>query len=487
MNTLIEAVVGQEILDSRGNPTVEVEVILADGSWGRAAVPSGASTGIHEALELRDGDKKRYNGKGVLKAVNGVNTEISKLLIGVDAIDQKEIDAAMIELDGTPNKSRLGANAILGTSLAVAKAAANAVSLPLYRYLGGVYAHILPVPMMNILNGGTHTNWQSTDAQEFMVMPLGAPSFAEGLRWGVEIYQALKSVLKDHSYVTLVGDEGGYAPALKANSEAVELILEAIDKAGYKAGKDVGIALDPAASELYEEDTKLYNLRKEGKKLTSRQMVDFWKKWLDQYPIVSIEDGLAQDDWEGWKLLTSEVGDRIQIVGDDLLVTNPERVRKGIQEKACNALLVKLNQIGSLTETIEAVDTCQRAGWRAVTSHRSGETEDSTIADLAVALERPDALIAAVVLRHIERDTGGAVAGEGHGDDVLVADAVAVELVTIDHGHHLPGILAGLGDGGRAGVVRLLLHIHALDGVLARPLGENRGYAAHDPAQTPIR
>jgi len=244
----------------------------------------------------------------------------------------------------------------------------------------------LPVPMMNILNGGTHTNWQSTDAQEFMVMPLGAPSFAEGLRWGVEIYQALKSVLKDHSYVTLVGDEGGYAPALKANSEAVELILEAIDKAGYKAGKDVGIALDPAASELYEEDTKLYNLRKEGKKLTSRQMVDFWKKWLDQYPIVSIEDGLAQDDWEGWKLLTSEVGDRIQIVGDDLLVTNPERVRKGIQEKACNALLVKLNQIGSLTETIEAVDTCQRAGWRAVTSHRSGETEDSTIADLAVAL-----------------------------------------------------------------------------------------------------
>jgi enolase len=386
MDTTIEAIIGQEILDSRGNPTVEVEVILADGSWGRAAVPSGASTGIHEALELRDGDKKRYNGKGVLKAVEGVNTSIAELLIGWDALEQKAIDAAMIELDGTPNKSKFGANGILGTSLAVAKAAANALEIPLYRYLGGVYAHVLPVPMMNILNGGTHTNWQSTDAQEFMVMPLGAPSFAEGLRWGTEIYHALKSVLKDHGYVTLVGDEGGFAPALKTNSEAVELILEAISKAGYKAGTDVAIALDPAASELFDEETRLYNLRKEGKKLTSPQMVEFWKKWINQYPIVSIEDGLAQDDWEGWKLLTAEVGDRIQIVGDDLLVTNPERVRKAIKEKACNALLVKLNQIGSLTETIEAVETCQRSGWRAVTSHRSGETEDSTIADLAVAL-----------------------------------------------------------------------------------------------------
>jgi enolase len=280
----------------------------------------------------------------------------------------------------------LGANAILGTSLAVAKAAANALGLPLYRYIGGVYAHVLPVPMMNILNGGAHTAWQSTDAQEFMVMPFGATSFAEGLRWGAEIYHTLKSVLKARGYATLVGDEGGYAPALKANSEAVEVILEAITKAGYKAGEQVAIALDPAASELYDEETKTYNLRKEGKKLTGEQMVAFWKNWVDQYPIVSIEDGLAQDDWESWKMMVAEMGDRIQIVGDDLLVTNPARVRKAIKEKAANALLVKLNQIGSLTETIEAVETCHRAGWRAVTSHRSGETEDTTIADLAVAL-----------------------------------------------------------------------------------------------------
>ncbi len=386
METIIEEVVGREILDSRGNPTVEVEVTLMDGSWGRAAVPSGASTGIHEALELRDGDKGRYLGKGVIKAVDNVNNEIADLLLGWDATEQRAIDAAMIELDGTLNKSKMGANAILGTSLAVAKAAANAVGLPLYRYIGGVYAHVLPVPMMNILNGGAHTGWQSTDAQEFMVMPLGAPTFAEGLRWGAEIYHALKSVLKSHGYTTLVGDEGGYAPALKANSEAVEVILEAIEKAGYKAGEQVGIALDPAASEFYEDDSKTYNLRKEGRKLSSEKMVEFWKSWIDQYPIVSIEDGLAQDDWEGWKLMVAEMGDRIQIVGDDLLVTNPERVRRAIREKAANALLVKLNQIGSLTETIEAVETCQRAGWRAVTSHRSGETEDSTIADLAVAL-----------------------------------------------------------------------------------------------------
>ena len=386
METTIESIYSQEILDSRGNPTVEVEVILTDGTWGRAAVPSGASTGVHEALELRDGDKKRYNGKGVLKAVEAVNTSIAELLVGWDASEQKAIDMAMIELDGTPNKSKFGANAILGTSLAIAKAAANAHGMPLYRYLGGVYAHVLPVPMMNILNGGTHTSWQSTDAQEFMVMPLGAPSFAEGLRWGAEIYHALKSVLKEHGYITLVGDEGGYAPALKSNSEAVELILESIKKAGYKAGEDVAIALDPAASEFFEEESKMYNLRKEGKRLSSEKMVDFWKNWVNQYPIVSIEDGLAQDDWEGWKLLTHEIGDRIQIVGDDLLVTNPERVRKAIKESACNALLVKLNQIGSLTETIEAVETCHRNGWRAVTSHRSGETEDTTIADLAVAL-----------------------------------------------------------------------------------------------------
>jgi len=386
MDTVIESIVGQEVLDSRGNPTVEVEVVLSDGSWGRAAVPSGASTGIHEALEMRDGDKSRYGGKGTLKAVEHVNTEIADLLVGWDAVEQKAIDMALLELDGTPNKSKLGANAVLGTSLAVAKAAANALGLPLYRYLGGVYAHVLPVPMMNILNGGAHTAWQSTDAQEFMVMPFGAPSFAEGLRWGAEIYHALKAVLKARGYATLVGDEGGYAPALKANVEAVEVILEAIHKAGYKAGEQVAIALDPAASELYDEETKKYNLRKEGKMLTGEEMVAFWKSWVDQYPIVSIEDGLAQDDWDSWKLMVNTLGDRLQIVGDDLLVTNPARVRRGIAEKAANALLVKLNQIGSLTETIEAVETCHRNGWRAVTSHRSGETEDSTIADLAVAL-----------------------------------------------------------------------------------------------------
>lgn len=386
METVIESVSAQEILDSRGNPTVEVEVILADGSWGRAAVPSGASTGIHEALEMRDGDKSRYNGKGVLKAVENVNTEIAENLLDWDAVEQKAIDKMMIDLDGTPNKSRLGANAILGTSLAVAKAAANSLGLPLYRYLGGVYAHVLPVPMMNILNGGAHTGWQSTDAQEFMVMPFGASSFKEGLRWGAEIYAALKGVLKARGYTTLVGDEGGYAPALKANNEAVEVILEAIEKAGYKAGEQVAIALDPAASEFFEEDSRLYNLRKEGKKLTGEQMVEFWLDWVRQYPIVSIEDGLAQDDWDSWKLLTKEAGDKLQIVGDDLLVTNTERVRRAIKENACNALLVKVNQIGSLTETIEAVETCHRNGWRAVTSHRSGETEDATIADIAVAL-----------------------------------------------------------------------------------------------------
>jgi len=386
MKPIVEDVIGREILDSRGNPTVEVEVFLQDGSWGRAAVPSGASTGVHEALELRDGVKNRYGGKGVVKAVETVNTEIADLLLGWDASDQRGIDLALLKLDATPNKSKLGANAILGTSLAVAKAAANFLDLPLYRYIGGVYAHVLPVPMLNILNGGAHTGWQSTDAQEFMIMPFGATTFAEGLRWGSEIYQTLKKVLKERGYTALVGDEGGYAPALKANVEAVEVILEAIEKAGYKPGEQVALALDPAASELYEEDSGLYNLRREGKKLNSEQMVAFWKSWVDQYPIVSIEDGLAQDDWKGWKLMVQELGDRLQIVGDDLLVTNPERVRRAIREDSANALLVKLNQIGTLTETIEAVETCQRAGWRAVTSHRSGETEDATIADLAVAL-----------------------------------------------------------------------------------------------------
>ncbi len=388
MDPTIESISALEILDSRGNPTVEVEVVLMDGSWGRAAVPSGASTGEHEALEMRDGDKKRYLGKGVSQAVANVNGVIAESLFGWDASEQKAIDAEMLAMDGTKNKSKLGANAILGVSLAVAKAAANSFGMPLYRYLGGVYAHVLPVPMLNIMNGGAHTGWQSTDMQEFMVMPFGASSFSEGLRWGAEIYHSLKSVLKEKGYGTLVGDEGGFAPSLKANNEAVELVLAAIEKAGFKAGKgkDVAIALDPAASEFYDEKTKKYNLRKEGKEFTGEQMVEFWTKWIKDYPIVSIEDGFAQDDWDSWKAFVKTNGDKCQIVGDDLLVTNPERVRKAIAENAANALLVKVNQIGSLSETIEAVDLCQRAGWRAVTSHRSGETEDATIADLAVAL-----------------------------------------------------------------------------------------------------
>jgi len=388
MDTIIEGISALEILDSRGNPTVEVEVILADGSWGRAAVPSGASTGTHEALELRDGDKKRFLGKGVTQAVANVNGPIAEMLFGWDASDQKAIDTELLAMDGTENKSKLGANAILGVSLAVAKAAANSLGLPLYRYLGGVYAHVLPVPMMNILNGGAHTAWQSTDAQEFMVMPFGAPTFAEGLRWGAEIYHALKSVLKEKGYATLVGDEGGYAPALKANNEAVEVILEAIAKAGFKAGRgeQVAIALDPAASELYDEESKTYNLRKEGKKLTGEQMVEFWTKWVEDYPIVSIEDGLAQDDWDSWKLMTEKLGGKIQVMGDDLLVTNPGRIRRAIKEGTVNSALIKLNQIGSLTETLEAVELCHRHAWTAIVSHRSGETEDATIADLAVAL-----------------------------------------------------------------------------------------------------
>jgi len=425
MDTRIKSVVGRQILDSRGNPTVEVDVLLMDGSFGRAAVPSGASTGVHEALELRDGVKERYLGKAVTKAVANVNGPIREHLAGFDAALQRDLDLSMIELDGTANKSKLGANAILGTSLAAAKAAAKAVGLPLYRYIGGVYAHVLPVPMMNILNGGAHTGWQSTDAQEFMVMPLAAGSFAESLRWGAEIYHALKSVLKGRGYTTLVGDEGGYAPALKANAEAVEVILEAIEKAGYTAGEQVAIALDPAASEFYEEDEKVYFLRTEGKKLSGEEMVAFWKSWVEQYPIVSIEDGLAQDDWESWKLLTTEIGDKIQLVGDDLLVTNPERVRRAIEEKSCNALLVKVNQIGSLTETIEAVEACHRAGWKAVTSHRSGETEDNTISDLAVALNmgqiktgapaRSDRVAKYNQLLRIEEELGGAASYAGWG------------------------------------------------------------------------
>lgn len=382
----IASVHARQILDSRGNPTVEVDVRLEDGSLGRAAVPSGASTGIYEALELRDGDKTKYLGKGVSKAVANVNESINAKLRGFDPGDQKALDGALIELDGTPNKAKLGANAILGVSLAAAKAAAASSGQPLYRFLGGESADLLPVPMMNILNGGVHTGWQSTDFQEFMVMPLGANTFAEGLRWGVEVYHTLKGVLKEKGYTTLVGDEGGYAPALKSNAEAIEVILQAIEKAGYKAGEHMSIALDPAASELFDEEKKDYNLRKEGRRLSSEEMVDFWVGWSEKYPIVSIEDGLAQEDWAGWKSLNAKVGNKLQLVGDDLLVTNTKFVRRAIDEKACNALLVKVNQIGSLTETTEAVRLCQQAGWATVSSHRSGETEDSTIADLAVAL-----------------------------------------------------------------------------------------------------
>lgn len=380
---IIEDIHAREILDSRGNPTVEVEVQLEDGALGRAAVPSGASTGVHEALELRDGDKNRFGGKGVLKAVQNVNTTIAEELLGWDAREQEAIDALLNGLDGTPTKSNLGANAILGVSLAVAHAAAASQELPLYRYLGGVHARVLPVPMMNILNGGTHTNWQSTDIQEFMVAPTGAPSFAEALRWSAEIYQSLKKVLKDKGYSTNVGDEGGFAPALKSNAEAIQVILEAIDKAGYKAGDQVNLCLDTAASELY--DNGKYTLRKEGRVLSGTEMVDFYADLCNRYPIISLEDGLAEDDWETWKQLTARLGNKIQLVGDDLFVTNVERLKKGIAEHAANSILIKLNQIGTLSETLSAIETAHKAGWTAVVSHRSGETEDTTIADLVVA------------------------------------------------------------------------------------------------------
>ena len=386
MNTNIRMLFAREILDSRGNPTVEVEAVLEDGGNGRAAVPSGASTGKFEALELRDGDKARYQGKGVRKAVGNVNGKIKQALIGMDACEQRAVDACLIELDGTPDKSMLGANAILGVSLAVAKAAASSSGSALFRYIGGPKVHLLPTPMANILNGGAHTGWQSTDMQEFMVMPLGAPTFAEGLRWVSEIYQALKAVLKQRGLSTLVGDEGGYAPVLATNAAALEVILTAIEQAGYKPGEQVGLAIDAAASELYDEQTGKYHLRIEKRQLTTDEMVAFWADWVARYPIVSIEDGLDENDWAGWQQLTSALGNRVQLVGDDLLVTNTQRVRRAIDERAANALLVKLNQIGSLTETVAAVELCQRAGWAAVTSHRSGETEDATIADLAVAL-----------------------------------------------------------------------------------------------------
>ncbi len=380
----IETIIGRQILDSRGNPTVEVEIQLSGGATGRAAVPSGASTGVHEAVELRDGDKSKYGGKGVLQAVKNVNTVLAAELEGADALDQVAIDQFMLELDGTENKSRLGANAILGVSLAVAKAAAAASGLPLYRYLGGVNAHTLPVPMMNILNGGKHAV-NSTDFQEFMVMPAGAPSFAEGVRWGTEIYHALKEVLHDAGYSTNVGDEGGFAPSLGGNAAAIEVILQAIEKAGYRPAEDVYIALDPAVSELYVEETGRYRLEIEGIELSSQELVDLWADWSARYPIISIEDGMAEDDWDGWKLLHATIGDRVQLVGDDLLVTNVKRIARAIEERACNALLCKVNQIGTLTESIAAIEMSHRAGWAVVVSHRSGETEDDTIADLVVA------------------------------------------------------------------------------------------------------
>ena len=381
--TIIENVLGREVLDSRGNPTVEVEIALADGGFGRAIVPSGASTGEHEAVELRDGDKKRYGGKGVLKAVENVNGPIADALVGWDALEQKSIDEMLIDLDGTPNKGKLGANAILGASLATAKAAADSLGLPLYRYLGGVYAHTLPVPMMNILNGGKHAA-DSTDFQEFMVMPVGAESFHEAVRWSAEIYQSLKKVLSGKGYRTTVGDEGGFAPSLPSNEGAIEVILEAIEKAGYAPGEQVFIALDPAVSEIYEDGK--YVLAKEGRSLSGEEMVQFWADWAEKYPIISLEDGLDQNDWDHWVMLRQAIGDKVQLVGDDLLVTNPERVQKAIELGACNSLLCKVNQIGTLTESFAASRLSQFHNWTVVVSHRSGETEDATIADLVVAL-----------------------------------------------------------------------------------------------------
>ncbi|MBW4436029.1 MAG: phosphopyruvate hydratase [Pleurocapsa minor GSE-CHR-MK-17-07R] len=381
--SVIERIHGREVLDSRGNPTVEVEVMLVDGSFGRAIVPSGASTGEWEALELRDGDKSRYGGKGVLRAVESVNGPIADALRGQYALNQTAIDQLMIELDGTPTKSNLGANAILGVSLAVAKAGANCAELPLYAYIGGVHAHILPVPMMNIMNGGKHAVG-STDFQEFMVMPVGASTFREGLQMGVEIYQALKSVLHKGGHSTNVGDEGGFAPSLGSNVAALDVIMEAIVKAGYKPGDQIRIALDPAVSELYKDG--IYNLEIEGKKLTGPEMVEFWENWTRQYPIISIEDGLAENDWENWAALTASVGTHVQIVGDDLLVTNVEKVRRALREKSANALLFKLNQIGSLTEALAAAQLSQRHNMTVIASHRSGESEDTTVADVAVAM-----------------------------------------------------------------------------------------------------
>jgi enolase len=379
----IETVVAREILDSRGNPTVEVDVILEDGSYARASVPSGASTSENEAIELRDGDASRYGGKGVRKAINHINTEIAAALEGWPATDQVGIDKLLNQLDGTPNKANLGANAILGVSLAVARAAAVSLGIPLYRYIGGANAHILPTPMMNILNGGKHAD-NSTDFQEFMILPVGASSFAEALQWGAECYHALHKTLKQKGYSTNVGDEGGFAPSLRSNVEAVEVILEAIVKAGYQPGEQIALGLDPATSELYQDGK--YHLAKEGKALSTDEMIAYWENWLRQYPIVSIEDGLAESDWAGWAQFTARVGDKVRLIGDDLLVTNVQFVARAIREKACNGLLCKVNQIGTLSETIDAVTMSLRAGWAVAVSHRSGETEDAFISDLAVAL-----------------------------------------------------------------------------------------------------
>ena len=383
--TIISEIYAREILDSRGNPTVEVEVYLESGVVGRAIVPSGASTGAFEAVELRDGDKGRYLGKGVLQAVSNVNDIIAPEITGYDAIDQVGIDMAMIELDGTDNKAKLGANAILGVSMAVARAAAEELDLPLFQYLGGVNAKQLPVPMMNILNGGAHAD-NNVDVQEFMVMPVGATSYKEGLRMGVEIYHSLKSVLKSKGLATGVGDEGGFAPNLASNEDAILVIMEAIEKAGYKAGVDIKLALDVAATELYDEEKKVYTLAGEGLTKTSAEMVDYYESLVNKYPIISIEDGLAEDDWEGWKLFTERLGNRLQIVGDDLFVTNTKRLEKGIATDTANSILVKVNQIGTITETLDAIEMAKRAGYTAIISHRSGETEDSTIADIAVAV-----------------------------------------------------------------------------------------------------
>ena len=421
----ITKVTGREILDSRGNPTVEADVILEDGSMGRAAVPSGASTGVHEAVELRDGDKKRHLGKGTRKAAQHVSKEIARAIIGMEASSQEEIDLKMIKLDGTKNKGRLGANAILAVSMAVARAAAQSQMTPLYRYLGGVSASVLPVPMMNILNGGAHSD-NSVDFQEFMVAPYGAACFSEALRMGAEVFHTLKGVLKKKGYSTAVGDEGGFAPNLKSNVEAIEVILEAIGLAGYKAGKDIGLALDPAASEFYDSQKKKYIFKKSDKSVhSSEDMVRFWADWVRQYPIISLEDGMAEDDWKGWKLLTDTLGKKIQLVGDDLFVTNTERLARGIREGIANSILIKVNQIGSLTETLQAMQMAANAGFTSMVSHRSGETEDTFIADLVVATgagqiktgsaSRTDRIAKYNQLMRIEEELGSSARFAGRG------------------------------------------------------------------------